>query len=70
MNDINDDDEEARHHDHVLRSFRAYRYAHLGSNNLRRQSYFNLSERHKELLPDQLALLNVRLFFFQICPTC
>jgi len=53
------DQEEAIHHDHVLRAFRAYRLAHIGANNLRRQAYYNLSERHKELLPDQLALLNV-----------
>lgn len=54
------DAEEAVHHDHVLRAFRAYRLAHIAANNLRRQSYYSLSEKHKELLPDQPALLNVR----------
>lgn len=56
------DSEEARHHDHVLRSFRSYRYAHIAANNLRRQAYFNLSEQHKALLPDQPALLNVGVY--------
>lgn len=55
---MNEDAEEAIHHDHVLRAFRAYRLAHIGANNLRRQSYYSLSEAHRDLLPNQLALLN------------
>lgn len=53
------DDAELIHQDHVLRSFNAYRYAHLQANNLRRQAYANLSMQHQALLPDQPKLLNV-----------
>lgn len=56
-----DDAQEAVHHDHVLRSFRAYRLAHMSANNLRRQSYQALSEKHRQLLPDQPALLNASI---------
>jgi hypothetical protein len=57
-----DVDEEAEHHDHVLRSFTGYRYHHLAANNLRRQAYMSLSSNHQKLLPNQLKLLNVGLW--------
>jgi len=49
--------QEAVHHDHVLRSFTAYRYQHLAANNLRRQAFANLPFEHQELLPNQQRLL-------------
>lgn len=57
---VDPDLEEAIHHDHILRSFSSYRYAHIQANNLRRQSYASLDEYHqKYYLSNQIELLNV-----------
>ena len=60
---MTEEDREAAHHDHILRSFNAYRYQHLSGNNLRRQALAALPAAQQALLPDQSALLTVRLFY-------